>query len=68
MKHILFFIVILALFKILFAVLFFICSPFVFLTLVGLGVVIKAGLFKKFFYRKQPKNGDVVIEIEPIKD
>lgn len=63
---ILIFIAVLVFFKILFAVVFFLCSPIIFLTLVGLGVLIKGGIFAKLFHSRKPKNEEVVIEIEPI--
>jgi hypothetical protein len=52
--------------KFLFALLFFLLTP-VFLVLIGLGVLVKKGLFTKLFSRKKSQNGDVVIEVKPIK-
>lgn len=66
---ILFFIAILVVFKLLFALLFFIFSPMVFLSLVGISFLAKAGIFSRLFRAKAApvkRNEDVVIEIDPI--
>lgn len=69
LRSILIFLLVVVFFKFLFALIFFLCTPVVFLSLVALGVLVKAGLFAKLFRSKRvkPRNDQVVIEVEPIK-